>query len=219
MEGENPSVYDELRLLAAHEKVLAIGELGLDFDRLEFCSADIQKSTFIKQLSIVKYSQKPMFLHCRNAAKDLISILKEYRELWSEGVVHSFDGTLEEAQEFISMGLHIGINGCSLKTESNLDVVSKLSPSKIMIESDAPWCGIKRTHASYKLLDQEFDVPSVKKEKFVVGSRVKDRNEPGSCLQVLNVLSKLMHRPMEELSEIFYENSVRVFLRGNGNGN
>jgi TatD DNase family protein len=155
-----------------------------------------------------------MFLHCRNSAQDLISILGEYRDFWSEGVVHSFDGTLEEAQQFISMGLYIGINGCSLKTESNLKVVSKLSPFKIMIESDAPWCGLKKSHASFNYLtDPSVRQLVVKKEKFSLGCKVKDRNEPDSCLDILHVLSKVMQRPIDELSQIFFENSMRFFIR------
>jgi TatD DNase family protein len=213
-QGQNSKIYDELIILAAHPKVVAIGEFGLDYDRLEFCSKEIQKTTFIKQLSIVKSCQKPMFLHCRNAAQDLISILKEYHDYWSEGVVHSFDGTLQEAQEFMSMGLYIGINGCSLKTAENLDIVSQLPLSKIMIESDAPWCGIKKTHASFQLSPLLSAVPLVKKEKFLLGSRVKDRNEPASCLDILHVLSKLFQRPLEELSETIYQNTVKCFFSG-----
>lgn len=212
-EGQHPNVYEELKRLASHDKVVAIGELGLDYDRLEFCPMDIQKDTFIKQLEIVKSIKKPMFLHCRNSAQDLITILKDYRDFWTEGVVHSFDGTLEEALEFISLGLFIGINGCSLKTESNLKVVSMISPSNIMIESDAPWCGIKKSHASFKLNPVLSTVPIVKKEKFNLGSKVKDRNEPGSCLEILHILSRIMQRPVEELSEIMYQNSNKVFFK------
>jgi TatD DNase family protein len=198
-----------LESLASHPTVVAIGELGLDYDRLEFCPMEIQKQTFINQLQLVKSVKKPMFLHCRNSAQDLISILKEYRDFWTEGVVHSFDGTIQEAQEFIKMGLYIGLNGCSLKTEANLQVVSNLSPLNVMIESDAPWCGIKKTHASFNHLSGF--VPGVKKEKFTLGSKVKDRNEPDACRDILHILSKVMQTPEDELCQIFYENSRRVF--------
>jgi len=53
----------------------------------------------------------PLFLHCRNAAEDLLKILKENADCWTSGVVHSFTGTLNEAKEILDLGLFLGING------------------------------------------------------------------------------------------------------------
>ena len=210
--GLDPNIYSELKELASHESVVAFGELGLDYDRLDFCSMEIQKLTLKNQLEILKSIKKPMFLHCRNSARDLISILEEYKDFWMEsgGVVHSFDGTIQEAQEFISMGLYIGINGCSLKTQENLKVVSQLPMNRIMIESDAPWCGIKRTHASFEFIAQE-ESQVYKKDKFIRGSKVKDRNEPSSCRDILYIMSRITHIPVDELAVRIYENS-KLFL-------
>lgn len=77
----------------------------------------------------------PLFLHCRNAAKDLLNCLQSKRDSFSAGVVHSFDGTLEEARSFLDLGLAIGLNGCSLKTEANLEVVKQLPTESILIET------------------------------------------------------------------------------------
>lgn len=102
-----------------------------------------------------------MFLHSRHpeAHIDLVRILKDVANAtnpntpWKpRGVAHSFTGTLSEMEELINMGLYIGINGCSLKTEENLEVVKKLPLERIMLETDAPWCSITSTSAAARYL-------------------------------------------------------------------
>ena len=123
--------------------VVALGEMGLDYARVEFCNVDIQKKGFITQLKLAKKLNLPMFLHNRDTGYDLVNILKEYYfdilhdnisdndkheriSRMAGGVVHSFDDTLELAQQFIDLDLFIGINGCSLKKEENLKVVKEI---------------------------------------------------------------------------------------------
>lgn len=66
---------------------------------------------FEKQISLAEVTGLPMFLHCRNAAADLVQILTSHREKITGGVVHSFDGTEEEAQQILDLDLFIGLNG------------------------------------------------------------------------------------------------------------
>ena len=90
--------------------------------------------------------------------------------------MHSFTGTKEELQEFIDMDLYIGLNGCSLKTEENIEIAKLVPLDRLMIETDCPYCDIRNSHASSKFVKTKF--PSSKKEKYSEDKMVKDRNEP-----------------------------------------
>jgi len=113
-------------------KVVAIGECGLDNQRLHFCSKEIQEKFvashyycqvshiisyiyfryFEMQLKLSEDFNLPLFLHCRDAASTFLDILKKNSNfIKSGGVVHSFDGSLNEAKDIINLGFYIGING------------------------------------------------------------------------------------------------------------
>lgn len=148
---------DELKEVALMGKKLGIvksfGEIGLDYDRLHYSSKEDQLKYFKLQLDIAVDIQLPLFLHMRNACDDFIEVIKPYLEVLPKGgVVHSFTGTSEELHKLLALGFYIGANGCSLKTEENLEVLKEIPLEKMMIETDAPWCEIRRTHAGYKYL-------------------------------------------------------------------
>lgn len=139
--------------------LVAVGEFGLDYDRLNFCSKAAQLHSFEAQLKVVAslQPQLPLFLHSRAAHRDFVDLLKgafgeKLERLEKGGVVHSFTGTIEEMKELMDLGLHIGVNGCSLKTEENLAMVREVTLDRIMLETDGPWCEVRPSHAGYQYL-------------------------------------------------------------------
>ena len=157
-------------------KCIAVGECGLDYDRLHYSTKEDQLKHFPIHFDIANEFNLPMYLHNRNTGDDFIRIVKENRHKFSNAVVHSFTDDLKELNACLELGLFIGVNGCSLKTKENIEVVKKIPLDRIMLETDAPYCDIKSTHESFKLVDTQFD--RVKKEKFKDGCMLKERNEP-----------------------------------------
>ncbi|KAG4306248.1 hypothetical protein PORY_000236 [Pneumocystis oryctolagi] len=216
---EGPDKYlEEIQKLALFGKsigkVASFGEIGLDYDRLGYASKELQTIYFEKQLSIASAIDLPLFLHSRGAAEDFIRILAPFlSQLPRKGCVHSFTGTLEEMRQYISLGLSISVNGCSMKTLENLKVVKEIPLEYLMLETgDAPWCGISTAHASYPYIkDTPYIFPSHRKEKFVFGEMVKGRNEPCTIIQVASVVSQLKGLSIETVSEAAYINSTKMF--------
>lgn len=208
---ESPENYiNQLRtvLKDGGDKIAAFGECGLDYDRIQFCPKDVQIKYLKMQLDLNKEFNKPLFLHCRNSADDLFEIVKEYN---MTGVVHSFDGTIEEANKFLDLGFYIGLNGCSLKTEKNLETVKDLPIDKILIETDCPWCEIRPTHASYKYVSQDNLIKNaVKKEKWAINSMIKGRNEPCNIRQVCDIIASIKQVDSDVLSETIFQNTEQI---------
>ncbi|XP_014254061.1 putative deoxyribonuclease TATDN1, partial [Cimex lectularius] len=192
----------------ARPKVVALGECGLDYDRLNFSGKELQLKYFEKQLELCKNVKLPLFLHCRNAFDDVHSLLNKHKPLFG-GVVHSFDGTAEQADAFIKQGFHIGVNGCSLKTEDNLKAVREIPSDRLMIETDSPWCDVRPTHAGFKYVQTQFN--STKKEKWKSDCMVKSRNEPANIVQILEIVSGVKGENKEKLCDQIYKNTLNMF--------
>ncbi|KAK0208175.1 hypothetical protein DFS33DRAFT_1301874 [Desarmillaria ectypa] len=207
-------------------RAVAVGECGLDYDRTHFASPETQKRHFRSQLALAKKFHLPLFLHSRAAHKDFVSILQE--EGFSEdggrtvggkgGVVHSFTGTIEELNELMNMGFHISVNGCSLKTEANLQAAKAIRPELFMLETDAPWCTMTSTHASKPHLDTLpaslrplYFPPATKPDQFIYGRPVKGRNEPCAIGGVAWVIHRLNGVPFEKVTGKAWKNTIQLF--------
>lgn len=214
---------EELRGLAAQAArdghAVAFGEIGLDYDRLMLCPKDVQLEFFAKQLDVAAMPgvELPLFLHSRAAHADFIGLLKERLErLPRRGVVHSFTGSVEEMRELVGLGFDIGVNGCSLKTSENVDVVREIPLKNIQLETDGPWCEMRASHASAAFMDgwPGDGWESVKKEKWVEGKMVKGRNEPCTIGRVAWAVAKIKEVSVEELTETAWANTARMFGLG-----
>ncbi|KAJ7487425.1 hypothetical protein B0H11DRAFT_1089812 [Mycena galericulata] len=212
--------------LQGRGRAVAIGECGLDYDRLHFATQEIQQKHFRSQLSLAKKYHLPLFLHSRAAHTDFVKILREEgfgkdggKSVGGKGgVVHSFTGSLEELVELMDMGFYISVNGCSLKTEENLKSASVIRPERLLLETDAPWCSMTGGHASKHHLTslppslrELYFPPSTKPEHFVSGKPVKGRNEPCAIGGVAWVMHMLLGVPLKEITEQAFKNTKQLF--------
>ena len=194
----------------------AFGEIGLDYDRLFLTGKETQLKYFEAQLDLAVNVQLPLFLHSRAASADFERLLKaKLPSLPKRGLVHSFTGTMEEMQSLVSLGLDIGVNGCSMKTEENLEVVKAIPLDRLQIETDGPWCEMRPSHASAKYKEGASPLPKgVKKEKWEKDCMVKGRNEPVAITHVAWAVAKVKGLNVEEVCEAAWRNSIQMFDLG-----
>lgn len=181
---------DKLKELAANEEVVAIGECGLDYFRLEtddLTSKDRQKKAFMEQIYLAKDVNKPLMIHCRDAFGDLIDILEANRDALLEfpGVIHFFSGDIEEAQTLLDMGFSFTFGGVITFSCDYDEVIKFLPPENILSETDAPYV----TPAPYR----------------------GKRNEPAYVVEVVKKLAELKNLTVEEVARIIAQNVERIF--------
>ena len=120
----------------SNKKILAIGEIGLDYHYTKE-NKDKQKELFITQIKLANKYNLPIVIHSRDAVKDTIDILKEYK---SFGVIHCFSESLEIAKEYINLGYKLGIGGVLTFKNSNLkETIKNISIENIVLETDSPF--------------------------------------------------------------------------------
>lgn len=137
----NDKTLGVLRRLLESDSVIAVGECGLDYDRM-FSPADVQRDVFRKHIELSLETGKPLFLHERSACEDFYRILSEYPEAAKKAVVHCFTGTKKAAEMYLSLGCMIGITGWICDDRRNgdlLEAVKIIPPDRLMIETDAPY--------------------------------------------------------------------------------
>jgi TatD DNase family protein len=130
-----------LRELAAQPEVVAIGEMGLDFNR-NFSTPAEQEKAFEAQLELAVELQLPVFLHERDAADRQLQILKSYRDHLTDAVTHCFTGSKQALFGYLDLNMHIGITGwiCDEKRGEELQqLVNNIPLERLMIETDAPY--------------------------------------------------------------------------------
>ncbi|MBI3332759.1 MAG: TatD family hydrolase [Candidatus Omnitrophica bacterium] len=181
-----PEALEELTRLAAEEKVVAIGEIGLDYYR-DLSPREVQRSALRQMLGLARRSRKPVILHCREAYEDLFSILRESLEVPIRGLLHCFAGTAEIADQALEMGLDISFAGNLTfpKADPLRSVAKRVPLDRILLETDAP-----------------FLAPQAYRGK---------RNEPAFLTELVNTWAQIRGLTAEELARATSENSARLF--------
>lgn len=137
--GEEPTL-EKLITLANHEKIIAIGETGLDYFH---CKGDVtwQQERFRVHIEAAKKIQKPLIIHTRDAREDTIQIMRDSQADQARGVMHCFTETIEMARQALDLGFYISFSGIvTFKSAKELQEVAKFVPlDRILIETDSPY--------------------------------------------------------------------------------
>src|SRR5580693_524495 len=138
---DKPQHLDQLATLAKHPKVIAWGEIGLDYF-YDHSPRDAQERVFREQMALAAQARLPIIIHCRDAWADCLRLIEEvWRPTGLGGILHCFTGTIEDARRGIDMGFLISFAGNSTypKTQNLRDVAKALPLENILIETDAPY--------------------------------------------------------------------------------
>ena len=136
----NENLLNWLKEVARHPKVVAIGEIGLDYYWNE-PDRETQKHWFIRQLNLAREVGLPVIIHSRDAAKDTLDIMKSQKSDEIGGVIHCFSYGKDLAREYLSMGFYLGIGGVvTFKNAKKLkEVVEYMPMDKMVLETDCPY--------------------------------------------------------------------------------
>ena len=186
-EDAEDNYLDILRELSLEEKVVAIGEIGLDF-YYDNSPRDIQRKVFKEQLKLAKELNLPVVIHTRDASQETFDILKEAGKDGSlRGIMHCYSGSVEMAKEYIKLGFYISIAGPVTFKNSRVvkDVAKEIPPDKLLIETDCPY-------------------PSPEPHR-------GKRNEPKFVKHTAEKIAEIRGISLEELAKATSENTKRIF--------
>lgn len=127
-----------LKSLSKHKKVVAIGEIGLDF-YYDNSPRDVQRFWFKKQLALALEIGLPVIIHSREAAQECFDIIKQSGV--RSGVIHCYSGSVQMALEYVNLGFYLGIGGTSTykNAKKTIEVIDSVPLERILIETDSPY--------------------------------------------------------------------------------
>ena len=178
--------FRDLEAILKEKKVVAIGEVGLDFFR-EHSPREIQKEVFCRFLTLQKSVQKPLIIHCRDAYEDLREILREFGDKSFQGVMHCFSSDEETMVRFLDLGFYISFAGpLTYKKNDALRAACKACPKdRLVFETDAP-----------------FLTPQTYRGK---------RNESSYLVETMKTASEIRGESLEKLGEQTTRNARKLF--------
>ena len=183
-----PDILKTFRELAAHPKVIALGEMGLDYYR-NLSPRQLQKEAFEKQLDLAEALQMPIIIHNRDAYMDILPILEARKPGSVRGVLHCFTGDVALMHRSLAIGFHIGIGGIvTYPSAKDVRAVAKEVPEdRLLIETDCPWLA-----------------PQFRRGK---------RNEPAYVRAVAEKIAELRETSVETIGETTTKNFQTLFAQ------
>jgi TatD DNase family protein len=185
----NPAAIDFLITLAESPKVMAWGEIGLDYNRM-YSPREDQEKWFIRQLEIAAELGLPMIFHERDSNGRFLDILNAHFIKGQTGVIHCFSGNTAELQQYLGMGLYIGITGIlTLKSRGSKlrQMVTQIPSDRLLVETDAPYL-----------------TPAPEKNH-------TRRNEPAFVKSVLLKLAEVRGEDPAQLAQTIWDNTCRLY--------
>ena len=181
----NNALMDEIKKYLEHEKMLALGEIGLDY-HYDLSPREDQRKWFAEQLDLAKQLGYPVVLHIREAFGDCMDILRAHRD-GLRGVMHCYSGSVETAYECLDLGLKFSFGGAVTfkNAKKPIEVVSALPLDSIMLETDCPYM----TPVPHR----------------------GERNDPSFIHLTCEKVAEIKGIDPEEMAQITYDNAVRVF--------
>jgi len=177
---EQFDVHEELDFIKKNKnKIIAIGEIGLDDHHFKG-TLKVQEELFRKQLELAEKIKKPVIIHSRDAESRVIEVLQDYK---LKVVMHSFAGTEEDIKKAVDHGCYFTIPVSVVRNKNFQELVSKISTSRILTETDAPYLGLKHG----------------------------ERNEPANIQYSVNKIAEIKQLTVEEMQNIIYGNYKRCF--------
>jgi len=174
--------------LALRERVVAIGECGLDYYRLGSETKEKQRMTLLGHIAVAHEVHKPLMIHCRNAFDDLIPLLTSERGNMlsaDPGIIHFFTGTVDHARTLLNLGFSFSFGGVTTFTHDYDEQIRFIPRANILSETDAPYV----TPIPYR----------------------GKRNEPLYVTHVVSELAKIKNADIEEMRHALVLNALRVF--------
>ncbi|UCE57624.1 MAG: TatD family hydrolase [Candidatus Bathyarchaeota archaeon] len=181
----NENILDKLRKLSENPKVIAIGEIGLDYYR-NLSSRKAQKEAFEAQLLLAKELDLPVVIHDREAHKDTLETLSKFKRK-IRGIMHCFSGSKEMAEQCAKSGFYISFAGpVTFPNARKLhEIAKKIEVDKILLETDSPWLAPQDMRG--------------------------ERNEPAFLIFITKKIAELRRISMSELAEATTENAKNAF--------
>jgi TatD DNase family protein len=173
--------------LALHPKVIAWGEIGLDYF-YDHSPRDVQERVFLQQMELARAAKLPIIIHCRDAWSDCLNVLEQaWKPTGLGGILHCFSSSLEDARRGIEMGFLVSFtaNVTYPKAQNIRDVAKALPIEKILIETDSPYLAPQPVRGK--------------------------RNEPAYVAEVAKALANVRNLPVEEFAAQTTENFRRFF--------